>query len=65
MKPKKERISRGKAEEKLDTLIGRLNSSAKEHGIDYSKRPYAQEVEKYIRKVLKKELRTHYIISDC
>ena len=60
----KKRINREEANKKLETLIERLNSSAKEYGMDYTTKPYADKVGRYIREVLKEEIKAHYIISD-
>lgn len=60
----KKRIKISEAENKLEKTLNKLESGFKKFGIDISK-PEAYETRKNIYKLLEKELRCHYIISDC
>lgn len=63
-KKSKEKLNKEKADKKLEKLMQKLHSLAKEYDMDYSDKPYADEVKEHIRKTLEEEIRDQYIIID-
>jgi len=60
----KRRITREDAERKLEETVSKLESMFKEHGMDYTNTPHADNSRRRIYEILKEEMNDHYIITD-